>query len=330
MKRILLSLTLVLSSHASLAVERVELCDMAAAIRDTEPDTARQVARIRAYFVDKQVVAVNGYLGCSGPEFQDIRTTLQAYGVNVPVTSICPPSHISIENNVDFIVQSLRAASARSPGRKIVLLGQSKGGAEVLQTLADHPDVIAPNSARGFEIAAAVTLSAAIGGSVMADLVLKTDPDLIERWEEFKRRNEIKIGWFKRALELIFFDPTAPGFQSLSIPHSKLRNASLASTTSEATRRQLEKKLFFVTAVRDARISDVPMHLKMVAKFMSEQSEENDGLVYEKDQRLDGFGTHLLEVRRTSHFSLIGSYGKPECRQEFARLLFLKLAIQEN
>ena len=328
--RLLLSAALILTSIAisgvAGAVERVELCEMSAAIRDVEPDPARRVARIRAYLADKQVAVVNGYLGCSPTEFRDVHQTLQNLGVNIPLTSICPPSRVAIEANVGYILKSLRTIAARSPDRKIVLLGQSKGGAEILQFLATHPEVMTPKSKRGFEVAAAVTFSAAIGGSVMADIVLNTDPELTQRWEDFKRVN----GGFVRALAKSHFDPTTPGFQSLTTPRSKARNQRLLKETSEETRRLLAEKLYFVTAVRDGTSNDVPDFLTLIAKFMHQQTDANDCLVYEKDQRLDGLGTHLLEVKRASHFSLIGSHGKAECRQELAHLLFLKLAVSQS
>lgn len=298
---------------------------MAAAIRDLEPSPEEQDAKIRSFIRDKHFVFVSGYLGCSPRDFSDMKTFIQTLDPHVPVTKICPPPNTAIENNVEFLIEQIRDSSTKSPERKVILLGQSKGGAEVLQTLATHPELLDPGNRHGFEIARVFTLSAAIGGSVLADLALKTDPGLVARWETFKKKNNVPDGLFVAFLKRVFFDPTTEGFHSLSTLKSRERNERLLNLVSEETRWRLKDKLYFITARRDGKSDDMPFYLQWIARFMSEETQPNDGLVYEKDQRLSELGTHLYEVSRAGHFSLVGEYDNPDCRKEFTRLLLLKM-----
>lgn len=329
MRKLFITLFAVLISTPALSFERVELCKLDTSIRNIEPDSARQDELLRSFFADKQIVAVNGYFGCSEGNFQNVRNLLRRVGIYTPVSVLCPPDGVAVENNVVFLVQNLRRLATQHPGRKIVLLGQSKGGAEVLQLLATRPEFLEKQTPHDFEIAAAVTFSASVGGSKMADLVLNLDPELKELWEKFKQENGFNESWFSQILSSLLFDPTTPGFRSLTTLSSKARSEKLLTETPESVRKLLRDKLFYVTAVRERDANDVPAFLSLITKFMMELGEPNDGLVFEKDQRLDGIGTHLLEVRRASHFSMVGSEGEPRCREELARLIFLQLAVRE-
>lgn len=328
MNKFLLVLSLFAFSFSALAVDEVELCNLSAPIQSIEADPARQVALIKAYFADKQVVGVTGFLGCTAGTFKDAQATLKTLDPSIPMQIICPSDSDSVETNVNFLVNQLTSIAARNPKRRIVLLGQSKGAAEILQLLATHPQYL--EAGQSFEVANAMTFSAAIGGSAMADLALETDPVLMDKWYKYKEAHGIKDSWFGQILKWILLDPSKPGLQSLATPVSRARNEKLEDETPRDVRRMLEDKVFFVTATRESGAKDVPSFLTNIAQFMAEQDEPNDGLVYEKDQKLRGFGTHLMRVNKASHFSMVSAQGRPECRKEMARLFFLKLAVSGN
>lgn len=329
MKRCILFLASILIALQVEAAQQAEFCKMEPAIRELEEDPKRERDLLRDYLRDKQIVFVSGYLGCSGREFRDTRTVIRYLDRKVPLSLLCPPSGRSIEDNVRYLLRRFRALANRYPDRKMILIGHSKGGTEILQTLATYPELFEMDETRGYQVESAVTISAPFGGSLLADLLLDINPELTERWERFAEENGILDNAFTRWITKLFLDPSSDGFRSLTTSSAYERNLRLMEGMDETTREILRRKVFYVTAQRNGAVSeeDLPFFIRPIAKFLSEFESENDGLVMERDQRLSEFGTSLLQVNGASHFSLIDQFGEPHCRREFTRLLFLNLAL---
>lgn len=331
MKKLVLILASVLIAIQVQAAQQVEFCKMEPAIRELEEDPKRERDLLRAYLKDKQIVFVSGYLGCSGREFRDTRSVIRYLDREVPLSLICPPSERSIEDNVQYLLRRFRTLANRYPDRKMILIGHSKGGAEVLQTLARYPELFEMDETRGYQVANAVTISAPFGGSLLADLLLDINPELTERWDRFAMDNGVADNAFTRWITKLFLDPSSDGFRSLTTPRSYERNRRMTELMDERTKDILRRKVFYVTAQRGVMgDDDLPFFLRPIAKFLSEFVPENDGLVLERDQRLEEIGTSLLQVNGASHFSLIEQFGEPHCRREFTRLLFLNLALNAD
>lgn len=331
MRKIWLVLSVFIFALQAQAGQKLKFCEMDDAIENIDSSSFRRDRKIRSFLRDKQIVYVSGYMGCqSSKEFQDLTTVARSADRRVPTTLICPPSDIAVENNVSYVINQLKTIADQNPDRKkIILIGLSKGGAEVLQTLAMRTEVFRENSPLGFEVVHGVTISAAIGGSVLADLVLGTNPDITERWEKFKRENDgvnvVLSDIFKR----LSFDPATDGFRSLSTARSTIRNQELQNLPYEK-RQLLQDKVLFVTAYSKDEPAEVPDYLQTIARFMKEQPEWNDGLVWEMHQKLSGLGTHLFEIDPVGHFSLVGEYGDSTCKRQFAYLLLLTLAVHNE
>lgn len=328
MKKMFLLLVSALIATQSYAAQQVEFCKMEPAIRELESDPKQERDKLRAYLKDKQVVFVSGYLGCSSREFRDSRSVIRYLDPDVPLSMICPPSHRSIENNVRYLLRKLRALANQFPDRKMILIGQSKGGAEILQTLASHPELFEADETRGYQVDRAVTISAPFGGSVLADLLLDANPDLTDSWDEFAEENGVVDNAFTRWITKLLLDPTSDGFHSLSTSRSLERKRRILEKIDRNTVDLLNRRIFYVTAQRNADSQeDLPVFIRSISKFMNKLSPFNDGLVFEHDQRVEEFGTHLLQINGGSHFNLTHQYGEPHCRREFTRLLLLNLAL---
>ncbi|GBD41652.1 hypothetical protein HRbin39_01036 [bacterium HR39] len=92
--------------------------------------------------------------------FDDAEARLRALDVEVvraPVTAFG-----SVAQNAEIVARTVR--NLPGDGRRLVVLGYSKGAADVLKVLTDHPDAAA-------RIAAVVTLAGAVGGSPLAEVV---------------------------------------------------------------------------------------------------------------------------------------------------------------
>lgn len=329
-KWILLSMALLIANKVQ-AVKRVELCHMEPVIREIAGEPEQELNWLRSYLKDKQIIFVSGYLGCTRSEFRDSMAVIERIDPDVPVNRICPPSERSVENNVEYVRRQIRLIAAHNPNRNIVLIGQSKGGVEIVQTLAVYPELMRPNERRGYHVAGVVTISAPFGGSAIADLLLGENPLLTEQWEEFAIVNKIPDNGLVRLITRIFIGATFDGFESLTTVRSEERKRRTLDKLDARTRRLLNQRVYYVTSRRyHDRDGDLPVVVRPIAKFLSFLDPDNDGLVFERNQRWNDFGTHLLEIEGASHFSLVEVYSEPRCRREFTRLLFLELARRER
>jgi|GEM_PF-2770269 len=319
------------------SVEVVEFCNMKHIISKLEPSPKRQNLLISSHLKDKAVVYIGGFFNCSSDDFKDNESLIEQINADVPIYRICPDSKLAIQENADKILARLAYYSDRHPQRKYLIFGQSKGGAETLQLSATHPSIftIAGKLDHGFVVHRAIAVNSAIGGTTLADLALNRDPILLERWSEFKDRLGLTNNFFGKVLKWLLLDDLSAGFKSLTTSEAAVRNQQLKLQLSFDSKSLLQRKLLYVTSERsmqdDAEGSkDLPFYLKNLAKFMFEHGHQNDGLVFESNQRLEGIGTHYLSVKNAGHFSLAGSYDKPSCRKDFMRYLLLKLAMDAD
>ncbi len=114
----------------------------------------------------RHVIFVAGFLNELIPGYFDdnVMETKQLGG---SASVIRPPSGDSLERDVQRITDEL----SLRPGVKSVLFGHSKGGAAVLLTVLEHPELILNG-----DVDYVVVLQGAVGGSPLADGLAKVRP----------------------------------------------------------------------------------------------------------------------------------------------------------
>ena len=93
--------------------------------------------------------------------FSFARAHVERYGYRMADVRVSGWS--SCEHNATMIRDAVLAADL-SPGEKVVLVGYSKGGPDILQALVDHPEIVK-------KVAAVVSIAGAIGGSPLTDSI---------------------------------------------------------------------------------------------------------------------------------------------------------------
>ena len=83
--------------------------------------------------------------------------------------------------NARQIRDTILAMPLRSNERRLVLIGYSKGAPDILETVAEYPEI------RG-RVAAVVSAAGAIGGSPLANSAKQSDADLLRYWPGAKCR----------------------------------------------------------------------------------------------------------------------------------------------
>lgn len=324
MMKTLIASLLLLVTFPTYAVDQVEFCKLAG------PIAARAAGRdvntlLRTYMQSRQIVYVEGFMGEKNKAFYDNLVAVRELDPKIPVTRLFPKPEFAIETNVATILAELKLAAQKNPGRSIVLIGMSKGAAEVVQLAATHPEIFVNDN--GFVVDVVLPLNAAIGGSVLADLELG-DQELNARYEKYKKDTNQEDSWFEKLiggwLKRQYLNSDTPGFKSLSTPVSKARNAALLAGLTSDKNALLARKVQFVTTRRTGKNAlDIPSYLGKLAGFLGHEGRANDALLYEVDQILPGVGAHLASVDGASHFNLTGTYGDANCRKEFTRYLLL-------
>jgi len=93
--------------------------------------------------------------------FSYARAHVERYGYRTADVGVSGWS--SCEHNATMIRDAVRAA-VLSPGEKVVLVGYSKGGPDILQALVDHPEIVS-------KVAAVVSIAGSIGGSALTESI---------------------------------------------------------------------------------------------------------------------------------------------------------------
>lgn len=233
----------------------------------------------------RHVVFVAGFLNEVIPGyFVDNAEAARELGAST--STLFPKSSGSIDDDVQLIGGEV----ARHPDTPVVLFGHSKGGAAVLLTVLEHPELVLSG-----RVEAVVVVQGAVGGSPLADVLSRVTA----------LRN--------------------PGVRSLSTEGARdafdTALARLRAEHDEAERATLFSHIFYVRSAQadtQAAAELAPTHAVLRAKG------DNDGLVATKDMRLDeGVDLGVLDADHAaltvSSFLAVSSRDE---RRQFTRVLF--------
>lgn len=305
---------------------RGSFCQLNGLIEGTEASASQRVLKLRTFLQDRHVVYVSGFMGETGFSGNRI-ALLNIYG-KTPITILNPPTEQAIEQNVGWLLRSLAREQARFPDKKLLILGHSKGAAEVVQMAATHPELFQIDNIWKLTLDQVVAIHAPMKGAVLADLELELDDQLLQDWRSYtERKNISNLGWLEW-LKGWLLNSSSKGFYSLTRFASTERNAQLIERLGPRAE-EIRNRVFFVTS-STTRLDQLPFYLRTLADFKTDLGYIHDGLVVEEAQVLPEVGTHLLSIQDAGHFSLTTSSGPAQCQDEFTRLLFLRLSQEAN
>jgi len=284
--------------------------------------------QIRKFLQGKQIVLVNGYWG---GDFSDNLKELRRIDPGIPFTKINPAPAQSIAENAELLISLLKKASRANPSRaQIILIGHSKGGAEVVHLAVYHSEIFDSSNGLGFQVDQVLTLQAALGGSIVADIELRNDLELFSSWRQFLVSKNIKVPWWALHIKGLLLGIKTPGFQSLSTLQSKERNSELVhffSSLPLKIQQKIKSHIHFNVSYRKAEnFSSLPFYLRTMAEFIDSQGSPNDGLLKLEHQSLAEVGNILITAEDRSHFNLIEKYGPAKIRQDFTFEMLLRLS----
>lgn len=293
-----------------------------------EQRTPRLVAdeTLERYLESHTVVFVGGFLNeyvrhrLTGSYFRQNVAALKEVVPGVATLRVFPPSRRGMADNVDWLRDRLEDAWRRGGRRPLVVIAHSKGGAEALLTLLQHPDLASDGVVEEL-----VLIQSSVGGSPIADCL--ADPDACRPPSRLMR---LAGRWLWHSYR--------DGLISLGTDEARrLFAAALEEARARGGADGLERLSARVSYVRAvAPVDEVSRRLRPASTFLAGAGfPRNDGMLALQDQLLDRVGTDLGEVLTAAHADLVCSgWGVSRrsrgYRAAFTRLLFAALAVRDR
>jgi pimeloyl-ACP methyl ester carboxylesterase len=240
----------------------------------------------------RHVVFVAGFMNELIPGYftDNVAVTEQLGGTS---SVLFPPSGDSLARDVERI----RSELAFRQGEKVVLVGHSKGGAAVLLTVLEHPELILSG-----KVSCVVALQGAIGGSPLADALHKVRP------------------------------LRSPGLTSLTTGGAKAAFTTALRGVEALTAEQQEQLFSRIFYVRSAHQANAIAAELSVSELLLRGQGPNDGLVSSSNMKL-GMGVDL-GVLDADHAALtVSSFlsvSSQEERRAFTLALYRELDRRMN
>lgn len=276
-------------------------------------------------------VFVAGFLneGFKPGYFNENREALAEAGVVAgAIHVVFPHSADAVEETAARLGHEIPDLAAQGP-EKLVLVGHSKGGAELLAFALGNPTFVRER------VAAIFLVQAAIGGSGVADYVTDKGHPLDDRmpaasrvaFSVAARGGKLLDGHLDRGFQSLTHDRAAALWARL-LPsgHPNGRHANESKATAAAPP-FLAERIFYVRSHRaPERVSKM---LSLTATYLTTYYGDNDGLVQVEDQWLPGTG-RVLATLDVDHMALTVarpvSGDGPAFRRAFTQALLMQLA----
>jgi hypothetical protein len=244
---------------------------------EMEPRRARVSTAVKMAMNGYHIVMIGGFMNeILGGHFEDNRASLETDFSSPTFSEVYPSSRGSIRTNSEIVIARLLENYEKGGNKPLVIIAHSKGAAETLYGLTNHPDLVE----RGI-VDKVILVQAAFGGSPVADLVteLAWFPTfgLISRWQ---------------------------GLLSLRPTEVRPLLVRAIHNLPERTREMLSDHFYYVVGTQDA--DDIEYLLQPTFRILENLYGENDGLLLSDEQMYDGFG-HDLGHLYADHTDLVGS-----------------------
>ena len=240
-----------------------------------------------------QYALVSGFLNEFAPGyFGDNRETLIANGV--PADSIhiySPYSSRSVEENAETYLPEQFAPLAKKG--KLVLIGHSKGAAEILSFALQNPKFVEKN------VESIFLIQGAFGGSGLADYIKGEGHPVDDQMPWCKRFSfELKYLFALVGDAVLLGD----GIESLTHKNAAEYWTKLKKTSTDAVA-TIGSKVYYIQSVLK-NPDDASAFIRNPAWYMHTYYGPNDGLVELKDQYVPWVGTPLV-IMDTDHTGLV-------------------------
>jgi hypothetical protein len=243
---------------------------------------------------DAEYVFIGGFLneGLHGYFADNIRALTDAGVPRARIHELYPSSAQTVEENVPWLSGRLGEVTGSSQGRKLIVTGHSKGGAEMLAVAMAHPEWIRES------VLAVYLVQAAIGGSGVADSIKGENAP----WPTYRPHVPDSMP----LSEVLFVQASRAGAAHLLDPIVSPGMASLTHSYASAFWEKWKTRTGPVAADVDAKIRYIQgaQHPSKMAEAIDCTGwylhdyfhPENDGLVTLPDQSLEGVGSVVARL----------------------------------
>lgn len=260
-----------------------------------------------------EVVLVSGYLNEIAPSyFKDMVRTLAAdFGLPLHQIHIVHSNSLAGDSaNIAKIMQKYTSLREKSPGRKIIMVGHSRGGALLLRAFVQNPVLVGEPALERL-----VLVQAPLKGTPTAHMAADALNVVKASLERLKLLNSI----CKRCHHEYFADIDA-GAKSMEPKPSLEETLSIVDRLSQEEFKTLSRKVLYVTSQSKHQTTKLGTYII---------DGKNDGTVPLTSQSVTFFGRRIAALIEIGHTDLILSDIRSNLttseRRAFARALFEQL-----
>lgn len=208
-------------------------------------------------WVDSRTILFINGLGSSAADLAEYSFLLrQDFAVNLTdFLSFAPSDFKGVAENAEILYSQILWLQKHGLKKQLVLIGQSKGGAELFLTMLKHPHLI-----RDGIVGKVVVMQAPVGGTPLAGLLTRLKKSsLFFPEQSFNVLGNfghwvLNLGWLEGAESL-----------SPEMVSPLIRNA--LADLDEKTRQDIGRNLFFMTAQEDPSLPKYPPSSVMLFNF---------------------------------------------------------------
>jgi pimeloyl-ACP methyl ester carboxylesterase len=227
---------------------------------------------------DRQFVLITGLYSELRSQGNTILSSARQNPRIAATSLIEPPSNSSIEKNAGYVAGLLRYYYFQNGSRPILVVGYSKGGAELMTALLRYPELI-----KSGMIDKAVFLQGAFGselsGRIYSICVKIPLMDFIDRCAEARQASD--------------------GLKSLGDPNLREQLHHKFNQLNSDSKYALNTSVLYVTAKVDPKelsaLSSAYVR-NYVYYWIKKKEGENDGALAQSDQSLPWFGKIILNI----------------------------------
>lgn len=260
-----------------------------------------------------EIVLVSGYLNEVTPSyFRDMVRSLTAdFGLSLEHIHIVHSNSLAGDKrNITKIMKKYASLREKSPGRKIIMVGHSRGGLLLLRAFAQNPALL-----REPALERLVLIQAPLKGTPTADVAA----DALSAVKASLERLKMLYSVCKMCHQEHFADIDA-GAKSMEPKTSRAKTLSIADRLSQEDFETLSRKVLYVTSQSKNQMTKLGTYII---------DGKNDGTVPLTSQSVTLFGRRIANLIEIGHTDLVLGDLRSDLtsteRRAFARALFEQL-----
>ncbi len=221
-------------------------------------------------------------------------------------------SNLSADENVKIVNKKLQ--EVRGKGKKILLVGHSRGGLILMKMMLDQPELIRDDS-----IAKVVTIQSPLKGTPTASFL----KDMLEQFDPIMKYINGTLTDYCRCNMVCTLK--MDGARSMDEEQTKIDVGSKISKLNDSDRAKLSGKTYYITS---GFFNGESSEWTKLGTWINKSKGDQDGTVPYQSQYIRGLGKRLAKLESIGHTDLVIDHEKKSNIGKKARLAFARAFVK--